>query len=81
MTLWIIVGSIVWTLCVLLMLAIFKGGHRIRGHGYEKKLHSRSMANTQNIEDSLKKEVKKTTKTKRNPRARRNQYQPISAHK
>ncbi len=67
MILWFIVGLIVWILCVLLMLAIIKGGHRIRGHGYEQKLYFRSRVNTQNIEDSKKKEVKKTTKTKRNP--------------
>ena len=75
MILWFIAGLIVWTLCVLFMLAIFKGGHRIRGHGYEQKLYSRSMVNTQNIEDSIKKEVKKTTRT------RRNQCLPISTHK
>ncbi len=46
MTLWFIVGFIVWTLCILLMLTVFKGGHRIRGHGYEQKLYSRSMVNT-----------------------------------
>jgi hypothetical protein len=57
------------------MLAVFKGGHRIRGHGYEQKLYSRNTVNTQNIEDSIKEEVKKTTRT------RRNQCLPISAHK
>ena len=69
MTLWFIVGLVVWILCVLFMLAIFKGGHRIRGHGYEQKLYFRSRVKTQNIEDSIKKEVKKTAKTKRNPRS------------
>ncbi len=72
MILWFIVGFIVWTLCILLMIAVFHGGHRIRGHGYEQKLCFRSTVNTQNIEDSIKKEVKKTTKT------RRNQCLPIS---
>jgi len=81
MILWFIAGLIVWMLCVLLMLAIIKGGHRIRGHGYEQKLYSRSMVNTQNIKDSIKKEVKKITRTKRSPRTRRNQCLPISAHK
>ncbi len=66
MVLWFIVGLIVWILCVLLMLAIIKGGHRIRGHGYEQKLYFRSMVNTQNIKDSIEKEVKKTTRTRRN---------------
>ncbi len=74
MILWFIVGFIVWILCVLFMLAIFKGGHRIRGHGYEQKLYSRYMVNPQNIEDLVRKEVKKTTRT------RRNQYLPKSVH-
>ncbi len=68
MILWFIVGFIVWILCVLFMLAVFKGGHRIRGHGYEQKLYSRNTVNTQNIEDSIKEEVKKTTRTRRNQR-------------
>ena len=75
MVLWFIVGFIVWILCVLCMLAIIKGGHRFRGHGYEQKLYFRNMVNTHNIEDSIKKEVKKTTRT------RNNQGLPISAHK
>ena len=66
MILWLIVGLIVWILCVLFMLAIFKGGHRIRGNRYEQKLYSRKMVNTQNIEDSIGKEVKKTANTRRN---------------
>ncbi len=55
MTLWIIVGSIVWTLCVLLMLAIFKGGHRIRGHGYEQKtiFQKRSEEDYKNKKESM----------------------------
>ena len=57
------------------MLAIIKGGHRIRGNGYEQKLYFRGMVNTQNIEDSIENEVKNTT------RIRRNQYSPISAQK
>ena len=67
MFLWFIVGFTVWTLCILLMLAVFHGGHRIRGHGYEQKQYSRYMVEPQNVEDSIKKEVKKTTKTRRNP--------------
>jgi len=66
MVLWVIVGFIVWILCVFLMLAIIKGGHRVRGSGYEQKLYFRSMVNTQNIKNSVKKEMKKTTRTKRN---------------
>jgi hypothetical protein len=65
MTLWIIAGLIVWVLCVLLMLVIIKGGHRVRGNVYELKLYSRSAVNAQNIENSIKKEVKKATRTKR----------------
>ena len=61
MTLWFIVGFIVWIVCVLFMLAIIEGGHRVRGHGYEQKLYLRSMDKNQNIEDSIKKEVKNAT--------------------
>jgi len=43
MTLWLIVGFMVWILCVLFTLAIIKGGHRVRRHGYEQKLCLRSM--------------------------------------
>ena len=58
MILWFIVGFIVWTLCILLMLAVFHGGHRNRGHGYEQKLYFRYMVNPQNVEDSIKEEAK-----------------------
>ncbi len=61
MALWFIVGFIVWTLCILLMLAVFHGGHRNRGHGYEQKLYSRYMVKLlKNVEDSIK-EVEKRT--------------------
>ena len=76
MILWIIVGLIVWMLCFVFMLAIFKGGHRIRGNGYRQRLYLKNMINTQNIKDSIKKEVKKTTRTR--TRARRKQCLPIS---
>jgi hypothetical protein len=52
------------------MLAIIKGGHRVRGSGYKQKLYLRRMVKNQNIEDSIKKEEKKAT------RIRRNQYSP-----
>lgn len=55
MVLWFIVGLIMWILCVFFMLAIIKGGHRIRGSGYEKNYYTKSKVNTQNIEDSIKK--------------------------
>ena len=53
---------------VFFMLGIIKGGHRVRGSGYERKLYFRSMVNTQKIEDSIRKEGKQPT------RIRRNQY-------
>lgn len=45
MILWSLVGITGWILCVLFMLAIIKGGHRIRGH--ERKQYSRYTVNTQ----------------------------------
>ncbi len=68
MVLWFIVGFIVWVLCVSFMLAIIKGGHRVRGNGYEQKLYFRSAVNTQNIRNSREKEVKKATRTRQNQR-------------
>ena len=56
MTLWFIVGFIVWIVCVLFMLAIIKGGHRVRGSGYKQKLYLRRVVKNKNIEDSIKKE-------------------------
>ncbi len=47
----------VWIWCMLFMLAIIEGGHRVRGHGYEQKLYLRRMDKNQNVEDSIKKEV------------------------
>ncbi len=64
MVLWFIVGIIVWLLCVSFMLAIIKGGHRVRGNRYEQKLFSRSAVNTQNIRNSRIKEVKKAIRTR-----------------
>ncbi len=72
MVLWFILGLIAWILCVLFMLAIIKGGHRVRGSGYRQKQYFRSVVNTQNIEDAIIKKVKKTAGT------RRNQSLPIS---
>ncbi len=57
MIFWSIIGSVIWIFIVLFILAIFKGGHRVRGHGYEQKLYLRSRDKNQNIEDSIKKEV------------------------
>ena len=42
MTLGFIVGFIVWILCVFFVLAIIKGGHRVRGNRYEHKLYLQS---------------------------------------
>ena len=52
MILWFIVGFIVWALCILFMLAIFKGGNAT--HGYEQKLHYRYMENTQKVRNSIR---------------------------
>ena len=52
MILWFIVGFIVWALCILFMLAIFKGGSTTRG--YEQKLHYRNMVNTQKARNSIR---------------------------
>ena len=62
----------VWIWSMLFMLAIIEGGHRVRGHGYEQKLYSRSIENTHNSEDLVKKELKKVA------RISRNQSLPIS---
>ncbi len=65
MILWIIAGSVAWIVCVSLMLVVIKGGHRVRGDGYEQKLYAGSMGNTQKIGNLIKKERKKATRTKR----------------
>ncbi len=54
MIIWLSGGFIVWISCVLFMLAIIKGGHRIRGNVYEQKLYLQSMANTQDIKIASK---------------------------
>ncbi len=61
MVLWFIVGFTVWVLCILFMLAIIRGGHRVRGHGYEQKLHSRYTVNTRNVNDSIKRVKKRNS--------------------
>ena len=45
MIFWSLVGITGWILCVLFMLAIIKGGHRVRGH--ERRLYSRYTVKTQ----------------------------------
>ncbi len=52
MILWFIIGFIVWALCILFMLAIFKVGSTT--HGYEQKLHYRNMVNTQKVRNSIR---------------------------
>ncbi len=52
MVLWFIVGFIVWALCILFMLAIFKGGNITRG--YEQKLHFRYMENTLKVRNPIR---------------------------
>ena len=54
MVLWFIVGFIVWALCISLMLVVFRGGHRVRGHGYEQKLHLRSMENARKARNPIR---------------------------
>ena len=58
MILWFIVGFIVWALCILFMLAIFKGGSTT--HGYEQKLLYRNMVNTQRVRNSIRGATKGT---------------------
>jgi hypothetical protein len=58
MILWFIVGFIVWALCILFMLAIFKGGSTT--HGYEQKLKYRNMVNTQKVRKSIRRVAKGT---------------------
>ncbi len=52
MILWFIVGFIVWTLCILFMLAIFKGGNITCG--YEQKLLFRYMVHTQKVKNPIR---------------------------
>lgn len=56
MILWFVVGLIVWILCVLFMLAIFKGGNIARWK--KQKQYFRYMGKTGKIDDSIK-EVEK----------------------
>ena len=58
MILWFIVGFIVWALCILFMLAIFKVGSTT--HGYEQKVYFRSMANTRKVRNPIRKVTKWT---------------------
>jgi len=55
MILWFVVGFIVWILCILFMLAIFKGGNITRGK--KQKPYFRCVGKTGNVADSVK-EVK-----------------------
>ena len=63
MIFWITISLILWILCVLCMTLFFKGAKIIRG--YEKEAYFQKLVNTQNIENSTKKEMKKTTKSKK----------------
>ncbi len=51
MILWFIVGFIVWALCILFTLAIFRGGNTT--HGYEQKLHYRYMENIRKVRNPI----------------------------
>ncbi len=55
MILWFVVGLIVWILCILFMLAIFKGGNIAREK--KQKPYFRYVGKTGNVADSVK-EVK-----------------------
>ncbi len=65
MILWFIVGSIVWVLCVLFVIAIVHSGRKNFPLNNEQ-IQQTYMVNNQNTEDSIKKEVKKTTRTRGN---------------
>jgi hypothetical protein len=56
MIIWFVVGLIVWILCILFMLAIFKGGNTTRGRKQEP--YFRYVGKTGNVEDSVR-EVRK----------------------
>ena len=61
MILWFIVGIIVWILCGLFMLVILKGVYGKGKYMDINKNNIRSMVDTQNVEGSTEKEVKKET--------------------
>ena len=52
MILWFVVGLIVWILCTLFMLAIFKGGNIAREK--KQKPYFRYVGKTGKIDDSIK---------------------------
>ncbi len=52
MIIWFVVGLIVWTLCILFMLAIFKGGNIAREK--KQKPYFRYVGKTGKIDDSIK---------------------------
>ncbi len=54
MIIWISGGFIAWISCLFFMLAIFKGGHRVRGNVYEQKLYLQSKVSTQNRNEEPK---------------------------
>jgi hypothetical protein len=56
MILWFIVGFIVWALCVLFMLAIFKGGNITRRH--EREAYFRYMENTRKVRNPIRRVTK-----------------------
>ena len=58
MILWLIVGLMVWILCILFMLTIFKDGSIARR--YEQKEYLRYKVKTRNVGGTVK-EVKEVT--------------------
>ncbi len=71
MVLWILGGFTVWILCVLFMLAVIKGGHRVRGNVYEQQLYFHSMINTKKRDKEGKKKSEWKTKDGRGVTDRR----------
>ena len=79
MHIWIIVGLILWILCVSGFLLAFHEVHRVHGYRYEQKLDSRNRDKPlKKVEDSIKEEVKKTIRTERSLGTRRDRCLPIS---
>ncbi len=71
MIIWISGGFIAWISCLFFMLAIFKGGHRVRGNVYEQQLYFHSMINTKNRDKEGEKKSEGKTKDGRGVTDRR----------
>ncbi len=78
MSLWFPVGFMAWISCVSFMLAIIKGGHRVRGDGYEQKLYFQSTINTQNRNKEIKKKGREKSENVRRITERRSMDRRIN---